>query len=348
MERTHGGDWAAFQIEYGALPLDFSANISPLGVPEGVRSSIVSAAADADRYPDPLCRSLREAIAKREGVPLERVFCGNGASDLLYRAVWAARPRRALVTAPAFGEYEAALETAGCGILRVPLNGDFRLTDDILATIDHNIDIIILCQPNNPAGTTVAPELLRAIAARCGETGSRLLIDECFIDFLDDSSVYTAKGLLERYPNLLLLKAFTKLYGLAGVRLGYALCADTAFLGAMRLAGPPWAVSSVAQAAGIAALQEKDYVNSVRRLIRIERPWLYDRLSALGLRVILGEANFLLFRSEAALDAPLRERGVLIRRCGDFAGMDDTWYRVAVRTRAENERLIAALGEVLK
>lgn len=347
MERTHGGDWAAYQREYGTAPLDFSANVSPLGVPEGVRAAIAAAAGEADRYPDPSCRALREAIAAHEGVAAERVLCGNGASDLIWRAVYAAKPRRALVTAPTFGEYEAALEAVGCEVVRRPLDEAFRLDGGILSMIDHNFDIVILCQPNNPSGVTVDPTLLRELAVRCRERGTRLLIDECFVDLLAEPERFTMKDLVDECPDLLLLKAFTKLYGLAGARLGYALCGDAAYLDAMRRCGPPWAVSHLAQAAGLAALRETEYVERVRRLVRTERPWLDERLCMLGLRVVPGEANFLLFQSAVSLDAPLRERGILIRNCGDFVGLDDSWYRVAVRTHAENERLIAALREVL-
>ena len=347
MKRTHGGDWAAYEREYGAPPLDFSANVSPLGVPEGVRATIAAAAGEIDRYPDPECRALRHAIAAREGVTAGQVLCGNGASDLIYRAVYAAKPRRALVTAPAFGEYETALEAVGCAVVRYPLDETFRLDEGFLKQIDERIDIVILCQPNNPSGITLEPTLLRRVIGRCAALHCRVLIDECFVDFLDAPEPYTCKALLSEFPNLLILKAFTKLYAMAGARLGYALCADGAFLDAMRRAGPPWAVSHLAQAAGLAALRETDYVERVRELVRAERPWLYEQLTALGLRVVPGEANFLLFRCDKPLDAPLRQRGLLIRCCGDFAGLDETWHRVAVRTHAENQRLIAALTEVL-
>lgn len=347
MKRTHGGDWAAYEREYGASPLDFSANVSPLGVPEGVRDAIAAAVGEIDRYPDPECHALREAIAAREGVAAEQVLCGNGASDLIYRAILATKPRRALVTAPTFGEYEAALESVGCEIVRIPLGESFRLNDSILHEINDNFDIFILCQPNNPSGVTIDPALLRRVIERCAALHCLVLIDECFLDFLDAPEPYSCKRLLSEFPYLMILKAFTKLYAMAGARLGYALCADKAFLDAMRRAGAPWAVSHLAQAAGIAALRETAYVEHVRTLVRTERLWLYEQLTAVGLRVVPGEANFLLFQCDTPLDVPLRQRGILIRGCGDFAGLDDTWYRVAVRTRAENQRLIAALREVL-
>ena len=348
MEWTHGGNWAAFKRDYGYEPLDFSANVCPFGVPLGVRLAVQQAAAEADRYPDPDCRALREAIAAHDGVKPAQVLCGNGAAELIWRAAFAARPKRALLATPCFGEYKAALEAASCAVEQYPLDESFRLNDNFCNRIDHNIDIIVLCNPNNPTGRTIEPSLLRGILARCGETGTRIVLDECFVGFLDEPERHTAVGKLGETPELLILKAFTKLYGMAGVRLGYALCADAGFLRAMRRAGPPWAVSGIAQAAGIAAIKNDEYVNQIRMTIHTERAWLYETLTSLGLFVVPSEANFLLFRSGKRLDAALRKRGVLIRRCGDFAGLDKSWYRVAVRTRMENERLIAALREVIQ
>lgn len=345
----HGGDWAGFAAEAGYLPLDFSANISPLGVPEGVQAALREAAAQADRYPDPLCRALRAALSEREGVPPDHILCGNGTADLIFRAVLALRPRQALVTAPTFSEYEAALNCVGCAVERYPLRAEdgFRLRADILDAVTPETDMVFLCEPNNPTGVTTARPLLLRLAERCRETGTRLIVDECFGGFLDAPEAHSLKSGLGDFPNLLLLKAFTKLYGMAGVRLGYALCADADLLERMRLAGPPWAVSSLAQAAGLAALNERDYVEAARALISSERLWLAEQLRRLGLRVVPGEANYLLFQSREPLDKPLRRRGILLRGCGNFAGLDDTWYRAAVRTREDNRRLVAALEEVL-
>lgn len=349
MELVHGGDWAGFEQEFGGLPLDFSANISPLGVPDGVRRAIAEAAAEADRYPDPLCRAVSAAIAETEGCPTEYVLCGNGAADLLFRLALAKRPRRALIPAPAFAEYAAALETVGCTVERYVLRekSGFLVDEGLLAAIRPGIDVVFLCEPNNPTGRTTPPDLLRRVLDRCGEVGALLVVDECFGDFLDDPEAHTMTGQLVKHPNLLILKAFTKLYAMAGVRLGYCLCSDGTLLDGMRRSGQPWAVSTLAQTAGIAALKETDYVARVRALIQRERPFLMEGLRNLGLRVIPGEANYLLFRSERPLLEPLRRRGILLRNCGNYPGLDDTWYRTAVRTREENERLLKALGEVL-
>lgn len=347
---THGGDWAGYEARYGGTPLDFSANISPLGLPEGVRSAVIRSLAQAERYPDPLCRALGGAVAQAEGVDPGWVLCGNGAADLIYRVVLAKRPRRALVTAPAFSEYEAALDLVRCQTDRFALKeeDDFGLGEGFLEAVGPETDMVFLCQPNNPTGRTVPRPLLTAVLERCRAVNALLVVDECFCDFLDDPGGFTMTGLLGKYGNLLILKAFTKLYAMAGLRLGYCLCSDRALLDAMRDAGQPWAVSGPAQAAGIAALGEAGYVEAVRALIRTQRPRLADELSRLGLRVVPGEANYLLFYSPTPLVQPLRERGILLRDCGNYHGLCDGWYRAAVRTGEENDRLTAALEEILK
>jgi len=349
-ELIHGGDWNGFREKYGQLPLDFSSNISPFGVPTGVQAALRDAAAQADRYPDPLCRELRAALSDHEGVPAEHILCGNGAAELIFRAVLARRPRHALVTAPSFAEYETALQTVGCTVEHAELKAEnnFAIGKDFLHAITPETDMVFLCEPNNPTGVTTDPTLLTQILERCRGTGTLLVLDECFGDFLDAPEAHTRKGDLGQFPNLLLLKAFTKLYAMAGVRLGYALCADTWFLEQMRRAGQPWDVSALAQAAGMAALRETDYVQRVREVIASERAWLMQQLAGLGLRAIPGEANYLLFQSPCPLMGPLERQGILLRNCGNYAGLDDTWYRTAVRTRTDNQRLVEALREVLQ
>ena len=229
-----------------------------------------------------------------------------------------------------------------------PEFADFWHLLSYLDAITPETDLVFLCEPNNPTGVTAGRPLLLQILRRCRETGTRLVLDECFGDLLDDPESHTLKGELEAYPNLLILKAFTKLYAMAGIRLGYALCADRALLERMYLAGQPWSVSVPAQAAGAAALRETAYRERVRSLVRRERPCLAKRLGTLGLRVVPGEANYLLFQSPVSLGEPLARRGILLRSCDNYIGLDETWYRTAVRTRRQNQRLVEALEEIVK
>ena len=347
---VHGGDWVGYAEEYGIQPLDFSANVSPLGVPLGVKQAIAAAAETADRYPDPLCRSLCRKLAAHEQVPESYVLCGNGTADLIYRSVLARKPKKALLPAPAFAEYEAALTASGCQVEHYFLREekDFRVDDGFLEAIVPGIDMVFLCEPNNPTGISSPRELLLRAAQQCSRCGALLMLDECFGDFLENPEAHTLKHALSEFPNLVILKAFTKLYAMAGVRLGYALCANGELVKSMREAGQPWAVSSLAQAAGEAALEETAYVERVRKMVLRERPWMMEQLKNLGLRVVPGEANYLLFRCPVALIQPLRQRGILLRSCSNYHGLDENWYRTAVHTHEKNRRLIQALNEVIR
>ena len=349
MKLVHGGDWAGYRAEFGCDALDFSANVSPLGLPAGVAAAITNALPTADRYPDPLCRELRAALAGAEGVPADWILCGNGAADLIFRLALAVRPRRALLPAPTFAEYEAALQTVGCAVQRVFLReeNEFAVTEEFIDAVTPETDIVFLCQPNNPTGQVTPPALVERLVRRCAECGAVLVVDECFLDFLPDRDALTAKQLLRDAPQLIILKAFTKLYAMAGVRLGYALCGDAALLEKMRGAGQPWAVSSLAQAAGLAALQETAYAGAVRALIAEQRPRMAAGLRALGLRVMDGQANYLLFRATPDFGEKLRRRGAVVRSCANYPGLDAAWYRTAVRTAQENTRLLQIMGEIL-
>lgn len=349
MKLVHGGDWAGYRAEFGCDALDFSANVSPLGLPAGVAAAITNALPTADRYPDPLCRELRAALAGAEGVPADWILCGNGAADLIFRLALAVRPRRALLPAPTFAEYEAALQTVGCAVQRVFLReeNEFAVTEEFIDAVTPETDIVFLCQPNNPTGQVTPPALVERLVRRCAECSAVLVVDECFLDFLPDRDAWTAKQLLRDAPQLIILKAFTKLYAMAGVRLGYALCGDATLLEKMRGAGQPWAVSSLAQAAGLAALQETAYAGAVRALIAEQRPRMAAGLRALGLRVMDGQANYLLFRATPDFGEKLRRRGAVVRSCTNYPGLDAAWYRTAVRTAEENTRLLQIMGEIL-
>ena len=350
LEYTHGGDVLTARARYGGPVLDCSANLNPLGMPPAVGEAAAEAARGAAPYPDPLCRALRAAIAEHDGVEPEQVLCGGGAADLIYRLVYALGPRRALVTAPAFSEYEGALSAAGCAVARHLLRRErnFDVDEGILEAIGPDTELVFLCTPNNPTGRLIDQELLLAAAEKCRGLGAVLAVDECFLPL-----ACGGPGLapwLEEYPNLLLLRAFTKSYAMAGLRLGYTLSADTALLERLSLSGPPWSVSTPAQAAGLAALTQcPDWPSQARAFLERERPALAEGLSALGLDVVPGQANYLLFRAAGVTDLKesMLTQGVLIRSCANYHGLGEDWYRVCVGQAEQNRRLLAALREVL-
>lgn len=336
----HGGDTFDRDIIY-----DFSANLNPLGMPKSVKKALENSVSDWERYPDPYCRRLVKKLSERENFSPENIVCGNGAADLIFRIVQAAKPKKAVVCAPSFGEYTKALEQCGCDIAayRLAEENGFALDVGITAILDKSVDMLILCTPNNPTGRTIESGLLREICRKCEDNNIIFLCDECFIDF-----VVNGMG-AECFMNksVVILKAFTKIYAMAGLRLGYALFGDSTFAEKVRETGQFWSVSSPAQAAGEAALEEKGYAAKAAELIKIERKYLSENLRRLGLKVYFSEANFILFYTNLPLDEMLLRQNILIRNCENFNGLSRGFFRIAVRTHEENTALISALGRCI-
>ena len=341
---AHGGDIYARPIR-----LDFSANVNPFGTPEPVRSAVRRAAEELTAYPDPCCGLLREKLAAVNGVARENVICGNGAAELIYQFAWALRPKKALLPVPSFADYEGALGAAGCRPTFYPLRREngFLLTEDILPAIGPDTDLLMLCAPNNPTGRSVPRDLLLSILDRCRQRGIWLFLDECFFELTDGDKAFSLASLLGEGDRVFLLRAFTKAYGMAGLRLGYGLCKHRDLLDKMGRLTQPWNVSTPAQAAGLAALDCPDWPEKARALLQREKPFLYEQLTALGMGVLPGDANFLFLSGPRGLYEKLLQREVLIRDCSNYRGLQQGDYRIAVRTRAENEALLKTIGEVL-
>ncbi|MDE7010954.1 MAG: aminotransferase class I/II-fold pyridoxal phosphate-dependent enzyme [Oscillospiraceae bacterium] len=339
----HGGDRYAHPVE-----LDFSVNTNPLGPPEGVVRAVEESAGLLDRYPDPHCRALVRALADFEGVPEAVILCGCGAAEVIFSFCGTLRPRRALETAPTFSEYRSALEAAGCVVERYPLaeeNG-FALTDRFPEfLLKNDYDAVFLCNPNNPTGRVIHPALLEDIRLVCQKKGVWLFVDECFLDLAEGGQ--SLRSRLGPGEKLFLLRAFTKTFSMAALRLGYGLCGDSGLLAEMARRSQPWNVSLPAQLAGTAALEDLDYLVRSRALIRAERRYLAAALEALGLQVCPSDANYLLFRGPADLKEQLLVRVILIRDCSNYRGLGPGWYRAAVKLPEENRRLAEALRHIL-
>ena len=339
-EQIHGGD-----VYRHRDVLDFSANMNPLGTPQSVIDAAAESLKEICNYPDIRCTELIRGLSGYEQVPEEWLICGNGAAELIFMLALALRPGRALLPAPTFAEYGQALRTVGCEVRRYELREDqgFALREDILEKITPETDLVMLCNPNNPTGLLAEPGLMERILRRCGETGTFLAVDECFQDFVENRERHTMKGLLKTSGNLFLLKAFTKRYAMAGIRLGYGICSNPEVIERMQESVQPWSVSIPAQAAGTAALREEDYVEEARAIVRTEREFLKEELRKLGFRVYDSQANYIFFRGPAGLTERALEKHVLIRDCSNYQGLTEGYYRVAVKTREENRMLLEAL-----
>ncbi|AEF84311.1 threonine-phosphate decarboxylase [Treponema primitia ZAS-2] len=344
----HGGDIYSheqlIEKDREGLFLDYSVNTNPLGMPPSVREAICAHVDEYQRYPDPSCRALRAGLSTHEGVSEDRIYCGNGAADLIFRLCLARKPRRALICAPTFSEYERAVKLAGGETVFHYLKEaeGFALGRRFLEDLSPGLDMAFLCNPNNPTGRLIDQELLADILRRCREFRILLVMDECFLPFTPAESLAENLG-----SSLVVLKAFTKTFSMAGLRLGYILAADAALIATVADTGQCWSVSAPAQAAGLVALECTGWVEQSRAVIDTEREFLSYELRDAGFNVFDSDANFLLFCGAASLKERLIGKGVLIRNCSNFHGLDEHYYRVCVKQREQNERLMAAIREVL-
>lgn len=338
-EQIHGGD-----VYRHPGVLDFSSNMNPLGTPPAVTEAAVRSMEQIAHYPDIQCAALTEALADYEQVPREQIICGNGAADLIFSLVQAVRPGNALVQAPTFAEYAQALEAVGCTVSYYDSSRrDFRIDRDYLDMPGESPDVAFLCNPNNPTGFLIEPKVLAEIAEVCDKRGILLVVDECFQDFIPDEEKHTLKSRLAQNPHLFLLKAFTKRYAMAGLRLGYGLCSNKELLEKMGRVTQPWNVSIPAQAAGVAALREREYVRKGRGIVLEELAWMKREMAAAGLGVYDSQANYIFFRGPEDLKEHCLEQGVLIRSCSNYPGLGSGYFRVAVRRHGENQVLLRAL-----
>ena len=349
MTLEHGGDLVSARKSYSGEILDLSVNLNPMGPPPQVLQAARDAMAQVTAYPDPLCRDLRQAIAQKDGVSPEQVFCGNGAAEVIFRFALALRPKAALLTAPTFAEYEGALAQTGCHcrfhVLRQ--ENEFDVTQDILADIQKPVELVVLCSPNNPTGRLISEELLLQILKRCREIGAALMVDECFLPLAREGRGMAPH--LAQYPELFLLRAFTKTYAVPGLRLGYGLGAPE-LVERLMTWGPCWNVSGIAQAAGMACCALPRWPELGRKLLEQNRPLLEEGLTKLGCQVVSGQANYLLFRLPGVSDLKERllQRGVLVRSCANYRGLGPDWYRVAVRKKEDTIRFLRELGAELE
>ena len=343
-EQIHGGDIYRHTVE-----IDFSVNSNPLGPREAVVEAVRDSARRMVHYPDVRCEKLCRGIAGFERVEVSEVLCGNGAAELFFAAVLAVRPKKALLLSPTFAEYENALRLTCPDIRYYELkeqNG-FGLQEDILDVLNSDLDMLFLCNPNNPTGAVTEKELLLRVLKKCTEYGIILVLDECFIEFLEEPERYEMQMFRKDFPELLVIKAFTKIFCMLGLRVGYAVSGNQFLLGQMASCMQPWNVSVPAQEAGAAALIDcGEYLKDTRAFVKEGREYLSRELAGLGYETFESKANYVFFRGPAGLYEKALCAGYLIRDCRNYRGLSEGYYRIAVRSRQENERLMQWLRQL--
>lgn len=340
---THGGDIYRNRVE-----IDFSVNLNPEPAPEEIMTAALRGMELMHNYPDPFQEELRCAIAEMTGADPSQIVCGCGASELMMAIVHAVKPRKALITAPCYAGYAYALQAEDTEITEFILNEheDFTLGADFAECITTETDIVFIANPNNPNGKLIDPEVLERIKQRCSDTGTILVIDECFLQLTEryQEQPDTSDGVIH-------LRAFTKTFAIPGIRIGYLVSGREDLLDKIRKHLPEWNISAIAERIGIAAaevLSGTGYLEKSVTAIAKERKYLTEGLNELGIRVYPSDTNYLLLRYGPGLYDKLLDQGILVRRCANFHGLNDSYIRIAVRRHEDNEKLLEALREVLE
>jgi len=352
---SHGGNHREAAKRYGLSLneiLDFSANINPWANSLGIEKIVRANLKEIYHYPDPQCTELIKQISQYLAVERENILAGNGSTELMYLAARALMPRRALIFAPTFFEYERALTTCGGQpkFLFLKESQGFSVNIQKIIEAIKDVEAVFICNPNNPTGTFFPKEKLLELVKITEERKIVLILDESYLDFKHSGESLVREA--QKTHHLLVLRSFTKFFALAGLRLGYGVGGRHLI---EKLVGlkEPWTVNCLAQVAGIYLLRNEQKIEKIREAVNKETEFLFGQLSRIGsLKSYPPEANFILVRIETELSSSklqedLAKRGILIRDCSNFTGLNDKFFRVAVRKREENLKLIDTLSPFL-
>jgi threonine-phosphate decarboxylase len=340
---SHGG---VYSVNPKLVRVDCSSSINPLGTPRRAIAAIQKSAKSlAPMYPDPECTELKIGLSRYLRVGPEWISVGNGAMEIIYWFAQAFAKSRVVIPAPTFCEYELASRKAGAEVTFVPLH-NFELDVDEIIEKAKGADAIFLCNPNNPTGMLATKEIRKVIENI--DSSTKVLLDECFVELVDDPDANSMMDMIEKFDNLVILRSLTKSFGLAGLRVGYSVCSPALAdkLSANRI---PWNVNGLAQAAGAAALADERHLPKARAIVKKERKFLQDNIGRLkSFKPLRSDANYFLVDLQGRnpmqfRDALLKKTGVLVRDCSTFTGMGSQYVRVAVKSHRENLQLLKAL-----
>jgi len=358
--RVHGGNvWRAADdsaIKSGEL-IDFSSNVSPLGPSKKVLDAIKGSLWKLAFYPQTNADELRETIAgQHKGLTYKNVIVSNGSSELiqLFADVFVQEGTSAVLPIPTFSEYESAVLKAGGEVKDIEPKDNFKIdTEAILDTIQNSC-VVMICNPNNPTGTLIDLRDLREIIDAAAEHRVLVMVDEAFMDFVRDQENYSLINVVREYHNLLILRSLTKFYSLAGLRIGYGLGSEE-IIELLHRAKIPWNVNCLAQAAAEAALTDREYSEKVREFTFRERDFMMSWFKKnRAFRPYDSEANFILVDTRRTgltgqqISEKAMVRGLMIRDCSSFRGLDEYYIRVAIKTRSQNLALLRFLKGLRK
>ena len=375
MSNIHGGNIFQFAHEQRIEPyevIDFSANINPLGPSQRGLSALEAQLRYISHYPDATNDDVLNTIADTYGMNKNQIVVGNGAAELLYAICRLPGYTGAFVPAPGFSEYKEALEASQIPVrdiyyrLREDDNGKpyFEVPYLALETFSAELKgqdgriIVFLGNPNNPDGTLLDKNHIRTLASMLKDANSLLVIDESFIDFVGNDTLqdnkYSMRSLVNEFDNIIVVHSFTKFYAVPGLRIGAAF-SNPHIIDQLNTFIPTWSVNTLAQAYTQSALNDVEYVNRTKQVLREEQHYMYNALDAIaGITVYPPSANFILFHIEQegvtadSINEALKKHNMIVRNCDSYMGLNSQWVRVAIKDHDNNVRLVDTLTDILK
>lgn len=357
----HGGDLDAIQSLYG-IPreeiIDFSGNINPLGFPKSVEKALAENLRIISTYPDKRYTALREAISRYTGAAAEHIVVGNGSTELISAFIQAKHAKRAVILGPAYSEYEREIALSDGDFVYFPLKEEdgFRLNlDALLQALTPDIGMFIACNPNNPTGTAIRTDEMRKIISHCKKNGSAVMIDETYIEFSDILPEICSIPLAEEFDNLFVVRGTSKFFAAPGLRLGYGVSSNQAFLERLKTNQDPWSVNSLAAFAGERLFSDTAFHQETIALVSGERKKAFLALSGWkNIKAYPSEANFILLKlltgriSAAELFESLIRKKMLIRDAASFTFLDESYLRFCILAPEQNAAFLRELKRLVE
>jgi len=380
----HGGNiYKVFRKKNIKGIMDYSSNINPYGIPESLKSRIIENLEILERYPDPDYVELREKLANLNNVNLSDIILGNGATEIIFLFMKVINPKKILIVSPTFGEYERAVKAVGTSRNSIDLScsddnknienkeieieyfelkesDDFKLNiGNLKNQLEKKYDLLIICNPNNPTGKFLKLAQTEEILKECNKYDTKLFVDEAFIEFLADGMKESIINTEENKKNLFVTRAFTKFFAIPGLRLGYGMYFDKELEQKISEKKEPWSVNNIAELAGLTVLDDTEYIEKTLKWITKEKIYMYEKLNEIsGIKVYETEVNFITGKIDEKLfleglnvkilREKMLEQGILIRDASNFKFLDKRFFRLAIKDRASNDRVIEAMKEIFQ
>ena len=355
-DHFHGIDLEKIEAIYGIKKEEitsFSANVNPLGISPMLREQLADKIDAISSYPDREYTSLRKCIAEYCGTEYENIIVGNGSTELISLFIQVQHPKKTMIIGPTYSEYERSVSLEGGSCLYYPLKeeDDFTLnTEHFLQKLNETIDLLIICNPNNPTSSAIGRKDMRKILDACMEYGIFLMIDETYVEFANNYNEVNAVPLTSYYNNLIILRGTSKFFAAPGLRLGYAITGNKDLIDYINTHKNPWMINSLAVVAGEIMFKDQDYIQKTRHLISTERDRMFQKLASHpDFKPYPASANFILVRllkdsltSEYLFDKAIRQK-MMIRDCSTFPFLDNSYIRFCIMSPEMNDKLLECL-----